>query len=283
MKPDTPERELSIRRLNKLSRDYDALNKAITGMKNRLTALNPDASAKHDPILNGTKQAAGLEQVKDRLSRLIEKELRAWPLYTEWLKHVPGIGPAIAGRLIILYYYKFTPICACGAALEKQDGTFWCPTCEKSVKGDGVTKHRIELRDFSNISKFWAFMGMHVDDDGHKPKRKTGQQSNWSTAGRSTCYLIGDQFNRQTNKTPYGAFLLDRKAHCEKQHPEIKPGHRLNRARHEAAKLFIAHMWTVARTLDGLPVTLPYAGTIMGHTGIVAPFYFGERKEEVAA
>jgi len=277
MKPDTPERELAIQRLNKSIRDYDALNKVITGMKNRLHALNPDADPKHDPFLNGTKQSSGLEQIKSRLSRAIEKDLLAWPIYTDWMRHVPGIGPAIAGRLIMLYYYRFTPVCTCGAVLEKKDGTFWCPACEKSVKGDGVTKHRIELRDFPNISKWWAFMGMAVLD-GKKPRREKGKRQNWSSVGRATCYLIGDQFNRQTTKTPYGAFLLERKARIERLQPEVKKGHRLNRARHEAAKLFLAHFWAVARTLDGLTVTPPYAGTIMGHTGIVEPFYFEAKK-----
>lgn len=281
MKPDTPERELAVRNLNHLLRTYDGLNKLITATKNRLQALNPEASAKQDWILNGEGKSQGLEQIKDKLSRKIEKELHAWPLYTEWLQRVPGIGPAIAGRLIILYYYKFTPVCSCGTVLEKKDGTCWCPKCEKSVKGDGVTKHKIELRDFPDISKWWAFMGMHVVD-GKKPKRQAGQQSNWSSVGRATCFLVGDQFNRQTDKTPYGQFLLERKARCERQHPEIKPGHRLNRARHETAKLFISHMWTVARTLDGLPVTEPYAMTLMGHTGTVKPFYFEEKEAKAA-
>lgn len=282
MKPDTPERELAIRNLKNLVAAYDDLNKAITGIKNRLHALNPDADAKNDPILNGEGKSQGLEQVKMRLSRLIEKELRAWPLYTQYLKGVPGIGPAIAARLIILYYYRFTPVCQCGTALERRDGTFWCPTCEKSTKGDGVTRHKIEVRDFANISKWWKFMGMHVNGEGKKPKREKGVKQNWSSVGRATCYLIGDQFNRQSTKTPYGRFLLETKARIEERSPEIKPGHRLNRARNQAAKLFLAHLWAVAREIDGLPVTEPYAGTILGHTGIFAPFHWKDG-EEVAA
>ncbi len=41
-----------------------------------------------------------------------------------------------------------------------------------------------------------------------------------------------------------------------------------------AVKLFLAHFWTVARTLDSKEVTAPYAMTIMGHTGYIKPFYF---------
>lgn len=303
MKPDTPERDFAIRRLQFLVRTYDDLNKIITSTKNRLCALNPEVEYKHDFILGGEGESKGLEAIKDKTSRVIEKELRNWPLYTRWLKNVKGIGPAIAANLILLYYYKFTAICPdCGTVLVKKEvegkdgkpfNTFYCASCEKSVKGDGVLKHRVEMREFATMSKWWKFIGIAIDPEtGRKPMRQKRVVANWSAVGRKTAYLVGDQFNRQTMKTPYGAFLVERKQRSMRLHPERSKGHHLNCARHEAAKLFLSHMYQVAHEIDGIPIQRPeqtavginnqtgvYAITILGHTGYAAPFYWGSRLE----
>lgn len=294
MKPDTPEREFAIRRLQFLSRTYDDLNKVITSTKNRLTALNPEVNYKHDFILGGEDDSKGLEFIKGKVTREIEKAVRAWPIYTKWLVNVKGIGPSTAANLILLYYYRFTPICPiCGTFLTKKEtdessddkkvNTFWCEKCQKSAKGDGVLTHRIVMRDFPNMSKWWAFMGIGIDPEtGVKPKRQKNVQQNWSATGRKTNYLIGCQFLRHKMSTPYGAFLVERKRRSQRLHPEITPGHHLNRARHEAGKLFMSHFWSVAREIDGLSnatSTGVYAIELMGHTGYVAPFYWKDRLE----
>lgn len=303
MQPNTPEREFSIRRLQFLTRTYDDLNKVITSTKNRLCALNPEVDYKHDFILGNVDDSKGLESLKGKVSRTIERELRNWPLYTRWLETVPGIGPAIAANLILLYYYRFTPVCPdCGTVLVKKEiegkdgkpfNTFYCEKCEKSVKGDGVLKHRVEMRDFATMSKWWKFMGIAIDPEtGRKPMRQKGVVANWSAVGRKTAYLVGDQFNRQVMKTPYGAFLVERKRRSMRLHPERSAGHHLNCARHEAAKLFLSHFYAVAHEIDNIPIQRPeqtemginnqtgvYAITILGHAGYVAPFFWGARRE----
>jgi len=265
--------ETVVRNLNYLCKTYDGLNKLIVSTKNRLAALNPDSEAKHQ------EEVIAFESIKGKITRKIEKELSFWPVWTEWMKHIPGVGPFIGGNLILLYYYKFMPMCQCGTILEKKDGTFWCSSCKKSVKGDGVTQHKILERDFENISSWWHFLGRHVVD-GRMPKRKKGEVVDWSNRGRMITFQFADQMNRQAPGHPYKSFLLDRKVKRERTHPEASKGHRLNMAKNETAKLFLAHFWTIARTLDGKPITQPYAGTILGHTGIIDPFFW--KVEEAA-
>lgn len=263
-----------VRMLVYLVKSYDTIVDAIKVTKQRAQSLHVEWAEDHDPILGGEDGFKGLNAVKGIIARRIEKEMAVWPLWTDYLQQVPGIGPAIGGKLLCLYYIRNVAICPeCETDVEKTEGTFWCPKCECSIKGAGNLKFRIEERDFSNVSKWHAYMGMHVVD-GVKPKRKKGVVSNWTTEGRTLCYLIGDQFNRQTNKTPYGSFLLERKAKHEVKHPEWSKGHRLNAARHEAARLFLAHMWHVARTLDGKETNLPYVHQIMGHTNLIKPFHW---------
>lgn len=267
--------EMRVQHLNYLVRTYEGCTKLITATLQRLQTLpGVDMPSDFDPMLKGEKNSEGLETVKGRLSRAIEKELVHWDVWEQWLKHVPGIGPAIAGKLILLYYTKFTPICQeCGGTLLKDDGKMTCQECEKTAKGDGVLKHRFDERDFPTVSKWWAFMGRHVVD-GAMPKRAKGVVANWSTPGRTLGFHIGDQFNRQKEEHPYKKFFLERKRRHEVNHPEWTKGHIHNAARNETVKLFLSHFWVVTRTLAGKPITDPYSGVIMGHTNIIQPFYW---------
>lgn len=273
--------ESEIRMLNYYYRTYETMTEVITKTKQRLLTLpGIEIDEDFDACLKGEKNAEGMETVKGRLARSIEKELNNWPIYEGWLKHVPGIGPALAAGLILKYYYKNTPVCQdCGGELIKQETesgrTYVCVDCGKKSKGDGVLKFRLDFRDFPTVSKWWAFMGRHTVD-GVMPKRKKGVTANWSTPGRTLGFHIGDQFNRQKDDHPYKAFMLARKAKHARNHPEWTKGHIHNAAKNEAVKLFLSHFWHIARTIENLPVSEPYAGTIMGHTNIINPFFWEE-------
>jgi hypothetical protein len=228
--------------------------------------LNPDAIPKNDDIVSQ------MEKTKAKLSRMIRKQLEMWPIWTEWMEKVPGCGAVLAAKLINLFYYRFEPVCAaCGGSLKKDESAFVCQACGKEAKGEGVLKYNIGFKEFANISKWWAYLGMHTVD-GKKPRRQKGVVANWSTEGRTTCYHLGDQFIKQGGL--YRGFYDERKKKREKTHPDASAGHRHVMSKNETVKLFLAHMWTVDCLLRGVEPTKPYAGTIMGHTGIIDPFYF---------
>jgi len=267
--------EMQIKHLNYLVKTYAGLTQLIASTRNRLLAQNLDAS--YDSMLkgekNGDKSTDGLESVKGRIARTIEKELKSFPIWELWLKNVPGIGPAIASQLIILFYYRFVPICKkCGGDLEKIEKSMKCKLCGETSK-DGLLSYRIEEKDFATISKWWAYMGRHTVE-GVMPKRKAGVASNWSTAGRTLGFHIGDQFNRQKDDNPYKMLLNERKGKHQRKNTDWSKGHIHNAAKNEVVKIFLSHFWTVARTIQGKEVSEPYAGALMGHTNIVKPFYW---------
>lgn len=278
----------AINELGIYARTYDGLNKFIVTIKNRLHSLNPEANPRHDWILGGEGNQKGLKSIKDKLSREIKKCVEIWPIWTEYLANVPGIGPAIASNLILFYYYRFTPICEkCGEPLPKK--TFTCEKCNTKAKGLGNLKYRIEIKDFKNISSWWHYMGVHCitmpDGKNRKPKLRKGITCDWNSKGRTLAFHIGEQFIKQKPGHKYRDFYDRRKARRLQTHPDASKVHRHNMARNETAKLFLAHFWTVTRVLESLPVTEPYAGTILGHTGIIEPFYFDieEYKERLEA
>ena len=274
----------NIEYLNYLIRTYGTLTNMMAATKNRLQSLPGNHPIKFDRILHGIEKnpegnkiikEEGLETIKGRISRMIGKILPEWDIWNLWLKDVPGIGNVIAAELIMLYYYKYIPVCKnCVTVLEKKDGTYWCPKCKKSVKGEGNLDYLLAHKDFPNISKWWAYMGRDIQD-GAMRKRKKGEQLNWSTNGRRLGFLIGESFNKQQPDHKYKAVLLSEKAKYEKSQPDISKGWRHNKAKNNTVKLFLAHFWTVARTLDKKEVTRPYAHVIMGHTNYIKPFYYG--------
>lgn len=267
--------------LNYLVRTYDGVTKLITQTKQRIATLPGQVvdDPENEDILKGDRHTEGLDTVKGRLSREIERELNGhWDIWRLWMKLVPGVGPAIAGGLVMKYYFKFVPMCQkCGGDLEKIEGGMKCLSCGEGAKADGVLKYRKQRRDFATISKWWAFMGRHTVE-GVMPKRKKGTVANWSTPGRTLGYQIGEQINRQGADSPYKRFLLERKAKHQKNHPDWSKGHVHNAAKNEAIKLFLSHFWVVAHEIEGLPVSEPYAGAIMGHTNIVDPFFWAKEK-----
>ena len=274
--------DVDVAYLNYCIRTYWQLTDVIAATKNRLQSLPGEHPVKFDNILrregvdndDSLKKNDSLSTIKGRLVRMLEQELKKFNIWTKWLKNVPAIGPVIAAELIMLYYYKYIPVCKdCMTALEKKDGSYWCSNCEKSVKGEGNLDYLLEDKDFANISKWWAYMGRDIQD-GSMRKRKKGETLNWSPKGRRLGFLIGESFNKQQPDHLYKKVLLDEKAKYEKSQPDISKGWRHNKAKNNAIKLFLAHFWTVARTLDKKPVTEPYSMVIMGHTGYIKPFYF---------
>ncbi len=259
--------------LNYLARKHEDLVKTRVRINNRLGSL--PLHPENDPKNDGT--IIVLEKEEGRTLREIEKLLPIWPLWDRWLDHIPGIGPTLGARLILLYYYRWIPICPkCGGDLQKAEQTFICAACGHKVKGDGVLKHRGIIRVFDTISKLWAFCGRAVEEDGRLQRRKKDTQSRHSTRAKTVTFLVADEFKRMKPDHPYRQFYLSRKAKREQTHPDASKGHRDNMAMNETAKLFLAHLWVVARTLDGLPVSKPYAHTLLkpAHINYIKPFYW---------
>ena len=113
----------NIAYLNYLIRTYKSLTDMIAATKNRLQSLPGDHPVKFDRIIHGEEKEEGLETIKGRISRMIGKLLPTWDVWEHWLKNIPGIGPVTGAELIMLYYYKFLPVCKkCNTLIEKKDG-----------------------------------------------------------------------------------------------------------------------------------------------------------------
>lgn len=257
-----------IRHLNFLCRTYDGVVKLSVQTQNRLHSLNPDYLVKSEELIKEMDSRRG------KIARRIEKELEHWDIWNHYLLNVPGIGPAIGGKLILLYYYRMQPACKeCGSSLERKEGTFYCEQCDKSVKGEGNLVYAIQIRDFPMISSWWHFMGRHVVD-GKVPKRAKGVVCDWSTPGRQVGYQIGQSFIKAGPDHLYRQFYDQRRALREKTHPDESKLHKMNMALNETVKMFLSHFWQVARTIEGLPLTEPYIVAKDPIHKLIPPYYW---------
>lgn len=265
--------EKVVESLNFLTKSYDGLNRYITSTKNRIAHLNQEAKVQHDDIVRE------LVSLKEKMSRRLEKELYFFPISQEWMDKISGIGPWIQAALIKEYYFRFVPICKkCGVdmpEMPKGNGdkkqSWKCSECGAKAKGEGIIESRIERKDFPKISSWWHYMGMHVEN-GKKARKRKGEAKG-GRRGRAIAYQIGEQFEKKGNDHPYRRFYDRVKTKRQRTHPEATPRHRQNMAKHESGKLFLAHFWMVARELEGLEVTEPYAGKLLGHN-VIKPYFW---------
>ncbi len=70
--------------------------------------------------------------------------------------------------------------------------------------------------------KLKRFCGVAVMEGGLFPRRRQGSVANWHPDARQALYLLADQFNRQSDRTKWGAMLIDYKAKFRAAHPPEK-------------------------------------------------------------
>ena len=170
-----------------------------------------------DPVLEALLEL-NAEQ-KKAVTRAITKELRKLPIWTEWLKNIHGVGPAIGG--IIAGYL--------GELVNRE--------------GD------IRMKPFRTPSSVWHYLGLHVDGEGKAVKRKKGKASTWREDLKPVfLHDLGGQFERKSSEYRE---IYDR-AKEQKLAAGWTKGHARNHAVRKAVKRFLMDLWVVWRILDGL-------------------------------
>ena len=148
-----------------------------------------------------------------------------------------------------------------------------------------------DIESFTTVSKLWRFCGYAVID-GQIERGVKGEKSHYNRRLKSVCYLIADQFIKQQT-SPYVEVYYEAKRQDREAHPEtmcrqcgipweeckskkahaktFNDGHIHHRAMRKMVKLFLSHLWVIWREAEDLPITLPYAHAILGHTHYMAP------------
>jgi hypothetical protein len=141
-----------------------------------------------------------MESLEGKTERQIKKLLTKFPIYTDFLEPIPGIGTVISAALI--------------------------------VKTGNIKR----FPNFRCLCKQW---GLNVDNEGKAPKKRKGCHAAWDHEMRSILLgSLATVFNMGTNKE-YRQLIDDEKERQRQLHPELSPGQTLNRAKRFAVKKFL--------------------------------------------
>jgi hypothetical protein len=187
-----------------------------------------------------------LEDAEKMMEKAIKKEIDNYPLWTEWLQYVKGIGPVFASYLI----------CFIG-----------------------------DPGKFDTVSKLWMYSGLGIVGTEAATYKKHGVKANirlksklWNIAksflrngdGYRTIY----EEKRKAYERKHPKKIKDGQGKTR-----YNPAHMLRRAERKTTKIFLQHLWLIWRRLEGLPVTEPYPSAILGHSHIIPPVYDSEPED----
>lgn len=199
-------------------------------------------------------QYVALEREEARQFQYLEKVLEDVPIYSNYLQHQKGIGPAMAGVLIS----KLDP------AKARHISSFW-KFAGLDVAPDGRGRSRREEhlveRDYIN-KKGKAAKRMGVTYD---PWLKTKLFVLASSFMRSKSPWRGqyDNYKHRIETDPARVKMnvneWKKKYEAEEDLRNVWPPGRIDTAaKRYMVKMFLAELWTTWRRLEGLPVTLSY-------------------------
>lgn len=130
---------------------------------------------------------ASLKKEEAARNKDLAKACKDLDLYLKLFEPIPGMGPAIAGRIISIV---------------------------------------IDIRRFPTVGKFRKYCGLHVTKDGKFPRRRRrtkddlSNPNNWQPELRQAFYLFAGQLVYKPN-TPWGQKLIEAKVYYRKRHPEV--------------------------------------------------------------
>lgn len=264
----TIEDVLAVRMLVRAREDFQAQRKRMDNRMGRKADGEDQNVAertikKEDASLFVGISDAARDQEKE-IEKNLKKVLKRFPIYTEWLLGVKGVGTIAAAQIIgNIDIHKATTVSKiwqyCGLnpgmvegkkRVEHADGTFDLVKTGKQIRGDKLTA--------GFVAPF---------------------NKNMRTA---LCGVLADGFIKaqapycMEHYYPYKERLANseqmtteiRKAGAKPEEikwKDAKPAHRDRAAKRKMIKAFLADLYTAWRTLEGLEVRAPYQEQYLGH------------------
>jgi hypothetical protein len=250
---------MAVRMLVRAREDFQAMRKRMDnriGRKADGSDQNIDERAfRSEDVANVSGIADEARAQEKAIEKMLHRALKRFPIYTEWLSGVKGVGDIAAGWIVAEYdihvattvskLWQFTglnPGMVMGKKrVENKDGTFsYVPTGEM-VRGDRLTP--------GHVAPF-------------NKRLRTAMVG-----------VLADGFIKAQNSyaLEYYYPYKHRLEHSEKVSPGGKPwcdeskGHRDRAAKRYMIKMFLADLYVAWRTIEGLPVRPPYHEEKIGH------------------
>lgn len=244
--PSTPEEEMD----NEGKTILALIRKNFEMMTDGVLSLPPLKQFKGNEIISSYTELAliseymDLEKAETKHFKLLEKVLQEYKIYTEFLEKVKGVGPAMAGVIV----------------------------------------SEIDIHKARHASSIWKYAGLDVAPDGRGRSRKaehlidfkyTNAKGEEATRKSITFNpflktklmgVLASSFLRCGKDNKYAQIYYNTKNRLENHavYKDVTKLHRHNMAMRKMVKLFLVDLYVAWRTIEGLPVSTPYAEAKLG-------------------
>lgn len=197
----------------------------------------------------------GLKKVENEAVKQIKKTLKTYPIWTEYLEHVKGVGPALAGGLIGI------------------------------IDNIGIEnfRHASNLRSYSGVfpKDGRAVRRLKGEAMHYNPELKTlllGILADSLIKSKSDYKKIYDRDKERRLAMVFGPGVLkDQFNGYKKEDRQLKRFHADMQAKRKMVQVFMDHLWCVWRQIEGLSTQSPYPMEKLKHSGYIEPFFIPEK------
>lgn len=227
----------------------EVLRKSYKKMMDGLKIMPPLKKFKGDEVISSYTefclfaQYSDLESSEKKHFRKLEQVLLEFPIYAEYLTHVRGIGPAMAGVIVSEIDIE----------KAKYSSSIW-KYCGLDVAPDGKgrSKKAEHLIDVEYTSK-----------DGEIKQKKSITFNPFLKT--KLIGVLGSSFLR-AGDNKYSTVYRDYKHRLENHatYKDVSKGHRHNMAIRYMIKMFIIDLYAAWRAIEGLEVAQPYHEAKLG-------------------
>jgi len=130
----------------------------------------------------------------------------------------------------------------------------------------------IDIRKADTASALWRYAGYAVFD-GEKERPVKGEKLHYNKNLKTVFYKASSSMMR--GNSPYRRIYDSAKEYYEANRPDWTKGHIHMASIRKMTKVFIMHLWSVWREIEGLETRELYVQEKLGHNHIIKPDEFG--------
>lgn len=231
------------------------------------------------------KIAQEAKDQEDEVEKKLKKVLKNFPIYTEWLSKVKGVGTIAAGWIIAEFdihkastVSKMTQFAGMNPGMvegkkrkENKDGSFTYVSTGEMIRGDKLTPGFVApfnkrlrtallgvmadgfIKAQNNYCRD-VYYALHIPEDYRKDKK--AMQKRPELAGQYGRLDLSEDLVLETKKGGKQELIPWK---------DTTDSHRNRAAKRKMVKVFLQDLYQAWRTIEGLPVRKPYQEEYLGH------------------
>lgn len=244
-----------------LQKERIAWNNRLAAIKNGADTGSPEEVERLTFYMErfGELEKLATEDIQKYVKDLVIVEYMCW---------VKGIGPILAAKVIahididepdtVSAMWRY-----CGYSVVNSGEYVYPCGHEQPSNGNGPV----------DASTLCATCNARPVMQGKAERPTKGERLHYNARLKSACFLVAESLVR--TGSPYREIYDKAKEYYELNRPSWNKMHIHRASQRKMVKVWLAHLWLVWRTIEGLPADPAYPDAILNHSHIYPPEYFG--------